>query len=89
MGFECSSETGGRIFGTHVIGHAHGNNDIAKDVPNIPYLQVMTLDNWEQSCVVVHTPMALHWMAISLAPPNKVKCFFGTTSIPTAIPPPS
>ena len=24
---------------THIIGHAHGNNDITKNPPNIPYLQ--------------------------------------------------
>ena len=24
---------------THKIGHAHGNHDIAKNAPNIPYLQ--------------------------------------------------
>ena len=24
---------------THIVGHAHGNNDIANNPPNIPYLQ--------------------------------------------------
>jgi len=40
---------------THIIGHAYGNNDIAKGTANGPYLQVMTLDNWEQTCMVVYT----------------------------------
>jgi len=44
----------GEISETHVIGHAHGNDDIAKDTPSIPHLQAMSLDNWEQTCVVVH-----------------------------------
>jgi len=57
---------------THIIGHAHGNNDIAKDTPNIPDLQVMSLDNWEQTCVVVHTAMLLHSKTAILASPSKV-----------------
>ena len=68
MRFDCSPEEGE----THIIGHAYGNNDIAKDVPNIPHLQVISLDNWEQTCVVVHTQVVLHWMTVNLVPTSKV-----------------
>jgi hypothetical protein len=28
-----------KVSETHIIGHAHGNNDIAKDTPNGSYLR--------------------------------------------------
>jgi len=62
----------GEISKTHVIGHAHGNNDIAKDAPNIPHLQVMSLDNWEHTCVVVHTAVVVHSKTFNLGPTSKV-----------------
>ena len=56
------------ILETHIIGHAHGNHYIAKDAPNNPHLQVMSLDNWEQTYVVAHTAVIHHWKAVNLGP---------------------
>ena len=45
MRFELLSED--KVQGTHIIGHAHGNDNIAKHTPNDPHLGVVSLDNWE------------------------------------------
>jgi len=79
----------GEILKTHIIGHAHGNNYIAKDAPNIPHLQVMSLDNLEQTCVVAHTAAVHHSKVVNLGPTSKVWYFFRPGLIPVAIPPPS
>ena len=46
---------------THIIGHAYGNNDIAKNPPNIPYLQGDAINIMENEAArVVRTPMLVY-----------------------------
>ena len=63
MRFDGSLQNKMKFRGTHIIGHAHGNNDIAKSAPNIPYLQNNVI--WEKTYeVIVRTPWMTKFLGV-------------------------